>query len=1113
MSFIASKISKDGKTVGFIYATDEGSTLCLVPRSLYTKDVIEELTSDTSGYSYRDYDPMHIETPEGTKLSELPDTDYNDLSKEETYQLAASEKDAVSDKVLTDVEASRYYKLSTASTVNFKEESEYSITTREDFIKYIKGVEEVIDKCGYVEDNRPINSFVSPDARFTITEINSDNECLHYFTVLQKRHVFRNYKSYMALIKFLVTKGVLKDESPTYFEFLKAYYSWGVDGINDTCISQKFIPEIDGNIDYDDALYSQKSSTDENYTQSLEWRTLDNRSDVPVIIDSYGNIRYNKTTLTLDNRISVAEFDRSELAPKDNTIIDECRESNFYGYKYKVISPSVRSMSFAKSKVYPRVILVFMAENGYEYKFETSGVTSILKRNFGSNIYRGSDFSVTILSTSVKLPITEFDSEDDYKLRCISFILASVITFNNETKTRYNTTMEMLKSEGISTIAATRYVANTIINDPSGKEAYSDLMRFIPQIVSYAASDIPEDVLKAFMLDTEDDWDIYKFLQYADIDDLRDRRSKMMNGQLESGMLGYDPTFHPDVRDSDHMDAVQYYMLLDLADKCLTGSESFGKFREGKLKDAKQSIVDLMNVISSVAYAENMNNATDNYDNFMRSILDPDQNYFDISDAMLPRNNASIGLAYDQSKLRECLVTAKTYINYVTAVYREISNAPANEQLPYMIEMVQLDPDTELDCRVLNALNDIVVKSIESDTSVSRDTILNHIGISNESEYTMLMRSSRYIAARLFFACASRSSIEGFKLNIPYGNKKFTVDIDANVVSAVKHMNLASHVRYMTLYDYCNLEYNPGNNRFQMFCVNARIEPWSVTPRTKLGIISRPFVPNYYSADALNKSVGDPTFYQRGIDNKAIRGVALKEVLPSLYVSVPTMQDNTLYNTRASYADAYTSLSDFEDLFDPINPYDISSIYGTELPAEYVQRFTIARHSCENANQIIKRVPLRQDVLYKNIVHYFGVTGNSDILPEVVDTNEVLNVSRKDFMTQLTVKTIVKEDNISALSSTINIHRITPKDLYNSSEEFINSFITGVYRQNINVIVGTNSIHIYSNGERIKAFVPNDFTDKSVVVSLVNSGAAYKIANNMYYIPAANGDFILEVTS
>ncbi len=36
---------------------------------------------------------------------------------------------------------------------------------------------------------------------------------------------------------------------------------------------------------------------------------------------------------------------------------------------------------------------------------------------------------------------------------------------------------------------------------------------------------------------------------------------------------------------------------------------------------------------------------------------------------------------------------------------------------------------------------------------------------------------------------------------------------------------------------------------------------------------------------------------------------------------------------------------------------------------------------------------------------------------------------------------------------------------------------------------------------------------KRVVLGVTGSIAAYKIANNMYYIPAANGDFILEVTS
>lgn len=115
--------------------------------------------------------------------------------------------------------------------------ADYTITTREEFLKYLDGV------ANYTlpEDFLPINYFVAPAARFNLDEYLSTSTARY-------RHIMENRRK-MTLHKFDKLFNWLKKfgltDSASTMDVLDAYFAWGIDGlsieyINRTRRSTKF---------------------------------------------------------------------------------------------------------------------------------------------------------------------------------------------------------------------------------------------------------------------------------------------------------------------------------------------------------------------------------------------------------------------------------------------------------------------------------------------------------------------------------------------------------------------------------------------------------------------------------------------------------------------------------------------------------------------------------------------------------------------------------------------------------------------------------------------------------------------------------------------------------
>ena len=199
---------------------DDGFEYSVYWRSLYTEDTIKELIN--SGYTYKGYYGC-IENSEGINILDL-------VSKE----IDMSEMDKISmelagDSCLSESDATVYFKQEVKedeAIVKIEtKESSNSITSKEDFIKYLgrfsasslSGVQDL--------DNMPINSFVSKEALFSVDDIKENPTIGRYFRIMADRRIYSSYKGLENIFSNLKRTGVMEEDTNSLSDLIKAYMS------------------------------------------------------------------------------------------------------------------------------------------------------------------------------------------------------------------------------------------------------------------------------------------------------------------------------------------------------------------------------------------------------------------------------------------------------------------------------------------------------------------------------------------------------------------------------------------------------------------------------------------------------------------------------------------------------------------------------------------------------------------------------------------------------------------------------------------------------------------------------------------------------------------------
>lgn len=109
--------------------------------------------------------------------------------------------------------------------------TDYKITTREAFLKYLKGYEALPVESDFI----PINYFVAPAARFTVQEYQNPENSDYIRIMIARRRM--SIKKFHNLVHWLEERGMAKNAD--FVEVVNSYFAWGIDGLNEMFVSKK----------------------------------------------------------------------------------------------------------------------------------------------------------------------------------------------------------------------------------------------------------------------------------------------------------------------------------------------------------------------------------------------------------------------------------------------------------------------------------------------------------------------------------------------------------------------------------------------------------------------------------------------------------------------------------------------------------------------------------------------------------------------------------------------------------------------------------------------------------------------------------------------------------
>lgn len=1107
---ILKRITENGSTVG--YTIDEGGIILpMCNDALYTEFYIRPLTE--AGYKYFSRNADEIVDPDGVSLASYESIE---LSTIDSVEWLAS-LDLAATSMLSDVDASVFYTFREESVISFRTEPSYEINTREEFIAYLKGLKYTFYSTSYSIDNRPINSFVHPDALFTIDEIIANPEYKLYFDIMAKRHCMKDFAAYRNLVSWLMNKGVLSTANPTMAEFLEAYYAWGPDGLKDKCTNVEAKLSVDGLFSFTRDPLSNR--TPEDYV-------LSNRENKVAIVDANQGLHFLKTHESTDNITDVKDFGRARLAISSNDTIMAIRRTQFDGYKYQAVKGTLYS------DVSDRLYITLLSESGYTYIYKVAHdqyKLGLANTSTNSSVVSSkNNFAVASIIPSIMIPINMLRDSNDYYLWNLSIIKTASLIKDRTFEVPYRSTADFLLSDGVNPIAVIDYISNAI----SKKNTFEVNCRYelsqpdddFNDALDLYLSDIPEYILEVFGLVNEElPYGPESFLELADIDNLNDRREAMMNGQLSIGDEGFDVTYKKYqstfsktaalMSDAGAMlgrgkvtyDAIDYYTKLKLVSDCLHGNLSIDNFGDGQLADAGASYRIAAECIMSVIYTEFGN--TPDVDLASQAIINIDNSsLINISRIFKVRDKALKGYMVDYANYRKNRACDNTYMwAYCTKVFREISNAPIEKQRPYLMELVGVNNDSKQNKAIRKLMVTIVEEAIE-EANIS-DTRYGFDGTSmgEWSDRRCAKMSTEFIAAKLFFFIMAGGvkdepvdGVHSVKMNM-YDSRDLVVKVPADVVAFVRNYNIEENKVYITVYDYCRFEYNPDTvtGTFSICLVNADVDPWHVKPKKGYSIKSYGLIPNYYEQATLDKVNGE-NFYLTACNNKEIVVSPIRE---------------SQYKKNAGSVATMTELLNDENecrmAQDPSELDGFLSRKASEPIFAYVRRWALERKKANNLGKRLYSIPLKQDIVYNSLASIFCDDIPSTEATYVSDTSFDDKASQK-ITTVRPISWRDYENNVALLTTKKNnvVERLSVEDieLYNVGN--IKHIISGEWKSSIPVLVSGNYITIISN-DKTKLFVPR--LTQEDISNFVSAGIIYPISQDKYYLTAINGDYILTI--
>ena len=934
---------------------DDGVTYHVSEKGLYAGDMLDSMKA--AGFIVYDYHG-DIVRPDGTPIQMLPEEPIT-LSEDELQQLIDCE-----DYVLTEAEASSYFTRNVNLTaVEFKAPVNVTIHTREEFIKYLNMCARRSDDSMFEDDVYPLNSFVAPDALFELSEVFESEEYRYYMRVIERRRVIKSYKAYKKLIKFLQEYADL-GENFTADDVKMAYMSWGVCGIKTRVTNMH-----------------TKYNVTTHIADDGDPKADVMRREYVCLQDVTG------TLITADRTEAYNEYEgdkaAAEMLPKISKEYMSNHASRFdWDTEYKPITCLVKEYR-------TRTYVDYVDEEGryFDVRVDVENIL-IATRTSGVMPLLSAYLLIAFIDGSYE-SIKYCIDENEYFRRNILLAKASSMIEVRTVKPPVKSSLDLIMQEGVSPEAALRYIGEQFQTDPlglNGKIDKSISFRKIHEI--YAEGPSPE----ALRWYNPDD------LEYSDIEQLTEIFLAERERQQEQGIylkLVDTPRTYEECM-NQKMAIERPIENLEFVKNVREGITNIDFYAEGIRRDnCGVSVRVLTNFLWTLLRVYNPGDVTDaDFEYFVNNVehlvsTESGKLLVDFNIIVKERVMAYRGYLKDRGLLNSRRIDNAMKFVYVTEIFREMANVPVEEQRHYAFRCVEIvPPDNDTTNKfVHNRVNVLAERISEAVKSLSTLSMI---------ELDILQYSYKELAINLLFSIAlgktKFTNYNGeYKCTIPVkvGNIEFEVEI--MVPENIANYKYTLSYRYSTLSDYCQFEMSSAP-LFDMYCVNAKITPWYVSPRYVKSLPTYNYVANYVNKEVYANVSPEvrqqlSEFKVDEINKHCLGSNMLVKILPEDKLARDAAEVG-LTNPADIY-ESRLSTSSYEDMKD------------------YYERFLYYKKNAP-AGKMLARIPLRADKVLGVYADWCGVTPVNNVVyvDDPGDNTSKLYAQTRD------VKLVMKDINL-----------------------------------------------------------------------------------------------------
>lgn len=1078
----------------------DGNHEIICEKGLYDGTLLEGLKK--SGYKILGYHG-NILMPDGTNIKDITVTDTQ-LSATELRHAMEME-----DIALTEAEASIYFDREVEiKELEFKE-PKVEISTREELVAYLRNQDRLSRLRAGERDIRPLNSFVSKEALFTIKEVCSkDPVVLECLGIIERRRRLNTYMEYEKLVKFLQNMGVLASEY-TADAVKDAYLSWGVCGLNLHVTKSTIKVGVDVPIYVSSENISEK---DRVLDVSIEWAVLDRK----------GNVHYKDTTV---NWVE-AEYD-------DFMGVD-IKPSDVDGYKRLVASANEW-----KTEYQPIRCMVTKRHNrSYLSALDDDGATFTVRVDHDKMVIVDSRLD-TIINSSYLLVkgiddewclLTSCIRKKDYIEQGLARIKAYEIRRNRTRNCPVENSYDLAIKGGLNPRAALGYLGLLAKEDKESGQIipYDKAAKLFYEFPGSELYPKKESLYSFLLKKYNPEGQSYNTMSEL-IDIMSDTKSTLVDSNQYLVGAEYDDTMDFAAQSEKIERPID---ILEFARDVRSGERSVGEYNNGLLNENRVPIYECQNFVLTVAYilSRNKSNVVYEYgegNGTISNILEGIENTDIIDFNIVFRYNDSkyMGYLYDTLRMNGKRADDCLHAVMVTRIFREASNMSIEDQRHYAMQMLSLPMSKSnykgrVNRPAYETLKGVIQQAI-TDYNARR-------GLPVKFYNALLAGAGAYALNLAFGIQLNKISPENigigggfiYKIDLPE-NIEIKVDVPKSVVDHFKNTGNFAQECFITLFDWCTFEFL--NGKFNLFCLNARITPWEVKPfsgkvPTYNWIINDLLIEGIANEKARNGILADSKtkVMTYSLDNGSLKDVGDDGsylILKYADTSSQQIDDDNVFGMVNATRSAYMKYLDYKkNNFTDLDTLDEEFVGEDtdEFPEIYTKRFLLHNVFAKRENKCLLMIPLASDLYFKEDYKMLCTKpGCTEPVFAEYDAER-----RQNFVTQYQVGIVAggtSDDTVLINSNTGRLSRFKLIEQNYSELKMWTKLIGADWYPKAECIVIGDKFRVISMETHAQVdFKASDVT-KAQLDKLAAKEMVYQLSSRKYLIRAMSGDFTLEV--